>query len=116
MSRLKKMDKYAILWLDSQGFSLEEIMKETELSENVIKSCLEKHQTTNKNNNIETSTSPASKPKKNNLMINETAVKKNKTVMIMTQEQSMKNDAEKKNNNMNKPSSKIKNSIFRPNK
>lgn len=114
MTRLNQTQKYAIYWLNSQGSDVSAIANELEVTEDSIVKCLEKNQQINNDNAIKTSSSAAGNVKNKNLMINETSVKKNKTVMIMTKEASMQNDELKKN--QSSKSTKNSGAIFKPKK
>lgn len=118
MAKTSKMQQYAIQWLDSQNYSVAEIVNELNLSEKTVIGVLEKNKNPNTNAepvNIKTgseSVAPAKGSK--NLMINQTAVKKNNSVMIMTPEASMKNDEAKKKIN-DASTRQTHSAIFRPN-
>lgn len=114
MARLNQTQKYAIYWLNSQGSDNTTIAAELEITEDAVIKCLEKNQHINSDNAIKTSSSAAGNVKNKNLMINETSVKKNKTVMIMTKEASMQHDELKKN--QSNKSSKNSSAIFKPKK
>ncbi|NBX73263.1 MAG: hypothetical protein EBQ89_03075 [Alphaproteobacteria bacterium] len=85
MAKISKNNIYAIKYLFSQNFTLEQIAAETNLSIDSIQAIVESE------NLIKTNQQPTAK----DLMINKTAVKKNNTVAIMTQEASMMNDHNK---------------------
>lgn len=115
MAKTNKSQQYAIQWLDSQKLSISEISKELNVSEDIVSKVLEKHKQTNnkEETNIKTGSSSTSSGRSKNLMINQTSVKKNKSVMIMTPEASMNNDEARKNT---VGKGKINESaIFRPN-
>jgi hypothetical protein len=109
MSRLSKTETYAALWLASQGSDVASISKELKIEEKSIVSILEKHNSTN-TDKIKTGSGPTKQNKQKTLMVNETAVKKNKSVSVMTEAASQRNDQVIKNmrsTNNNK-------NIFRP--
>lgn len=95
MSRTSKIQKYAALWLSSQGHTVEDIAKELDLTEKQVSSVV---QNTTKPNAIRTKTEPVGSSPSKNLMIRETANKK-KHVAIMTKEASMVHDDAKNKNN-----------------
>lgn len=97
MSRITKTEKYAILWLNSQEINVETISKELGLTEQQINNVISKGETNKKNNNIKTKSQSMGVSPSKNLMIRETANKKNH-VAIMTKEASMVNDDAKKKN------------------
>ena len=108
--RINKEKGYAILWLHNAGKSENDIAEELGLSTKQIKNFL-------KNQNTETSslpikTSPVSS-KTEDLMIMETSVKKNKSVAIMTQAASERNDA-MRSKLINGNKNKSKDHIFKP--
>lgn len=111
MNRLKKTEKYAILWLNSQNNSTKEISNELDLPEKTVISFLEKNQQTGENK-IKTATSSAGKIRNKNLMITETAGKKNKGITVMTPEASMLGDDNKKQTPKN--NHRDKHAIFKP--
>jgi len=96
MARLNKKDKYAILWLSSQGLDTTAIVNELNIPEETVKNCLEKFKSINEDNNVKTTSSVVGEVKNKNLIVHQTAGKKNKGVSIMTPEASMVNDAAKK--------------------
>lgn len=110
MSKLSKVDSYAIKWLAHTGLNKSEISKELKISEEQIQKVLEKENPMQNNDKVKTGSSPV-KTQNKNLMINQTAGKKTKTVSIMTEAASQHNDQEiKKPRSSNKHSE----SIFRP--
>lgn len=117
MARLNKAQIYAINWLNHTGKDIDTIASELSLTVKQVTSVIEKNQTT-KNSDKEViktaSKSAAKKIVSKNLMINQTAGKKNNHVMIMTQEASMINDTVKKN--ITPQPNRNSSSIFRPNK
>jgi hypothetical protein len=111
MSRVNKTQSYAALWLNSQGWSITKISNELDLTEKQIQNLIEKSQKTNDSNPIKTVSSPVATSPSKNLMIRETANKRN-NVSIMTKESSMLNDELKK-----KTAPPVRNNtgIYRPN-
>jgi transposase len=114
MSRLKKVEKYAIQWLAYKGNDSKNISNELNIPEKTVINCLEKHQEISADNAIKTATSSVSKVKNKNLMITETAAKRNKSVAIMTEAASMVGDELKKSIKNNTQSNKNNESIYRP--
>lgn len=115
MSRLKKIEIYAINWLNAQKLSPENIANELNLKVDQVKKTLEKNQVArSEESEIKTHSQPVNNSKSKDLMITSTSVKKNKNVSIMTKEASEYNDAVKKNTS---PSSRNNSGIFitRPN-
>lgn len=92
MSKLTKVDGYAILWLSHSGMDVATISKELKLPEKSITNLLEKKNGTNETNKVKTGSEPVGKTKPKTLMINETASKKKKSVSVMTEAASQKND------------------------
>ena len=117
MSRLNKVQIYAIRWLNSQGKNPNEIATELSLSENQISKTLEKYGASldaNQDKPIKTVSEPvAAKPKSKtqDLMIRHTSAKKTNNVSIMTKEASALND-ELKRNQASHP--RTEQNIFRP--
>lgn len=99
MSKLTKVDSYAILWLAHSGMDVAGISKELKLPEKSIINLLEKQNGTNETNNVKTGSEPVGKTRPKTLMINETASKKKKSVSVMTEAASQKNDEIIKNIN-----------------
>lgn len=99
MSTINNSKKYAIMWLNSQGKSNDDIAKELSVSIEAVSKIISEIP--------QPQTQPISSK---NLMITHTAGKKNNTVAIMTKEASELNDAKSKNIQQ-KP---ISNGIFRP--
>jgi|688.fasta_scaffold208402_4 hypothetical protein len=89
MARLSKANKYAILWLKSQGKSADTIQKELDVTLKQIESV----EPLSENTESKSSTKKTSK----DFMIHETA-NRIKSVAIMTKEASSMNDDFKKNN------------------
>lgn len=114
MSRINKVQTYAALWLDFQGWSTSKIANELDLTEKQIHSIIKKSKNQNqeKDSAIRTVSSPVAQSPSKNLMIRETANKK-KTVTIMTKESSMINDENKKQNQP--PLIRNNTGIYRPN-
>lgn len=111
MAKLSKTEKYAIQWLSYQGLDTASISKELKISETSINNVLEKNQHINGDNKVKSGSEPV-KNKSKTLMINQTAVKKTKSVSIMTEAASQQGDEARKkvsirNNNKN---------IYRPTK
>lgn len=109
MSRLNKTQKYAIQWLNSKNYGIDQIANELNIDVKQIKSVLEKNTETSDKSNIKTTSSVAG-DKKKNLMIMETSGKKNRSVAIMTKEASFKVD-EMRNKSTSRNISK---NIFKP--
>ena len=103
MARLSKINRYAILWLKSQGMATEDISKEIGLSTKQIESV----EVPNK----ETITESISRKTSKDFMIHETANRVN-SVAIMTKEASSMNDDFKKTNKPNN-TSRNQNNIHR---
>lgn len=94
MSRLNKLQIYAIQWLNSQNKKPEDIAQDLDLKIDTVLKTLEKYNTNNISNSIKTTNEPVIDKKKNrNLLINETSGKKNKSVSIMTKEASEYHDS-----------------------
>lgn len=81
MVKLSKTETYAILWLSHTGLDAAAISKELKLPEEKIIKVLEKKQPMSNDEKIKTGSEPV---QGKNLMINETAGKKTKSVSIMT--------------------------------
>jgi hypothetical protein len=107
MASLAKKDKYAILWLNSQGKSTEEISKDLGFSIKQVAAIVTKN-----SSEIKTTSGPVKKYPSKELMITESASKKNR-VAIMTKESSAINDEQRKKNQAKSP--KLEKGIFRPN-
>jgi hypothetical protein len=105
MAKLSKANKYAILWLNNSGESIDKISAELELSEKQINEVLEA--------NIKTDIVP--KPNAKSLMITHTSGKKLNNVAIMTKDASAIADKNRKQAESSPGRSQEKN-IFRPNK
>lgn len=116
MARLSKTETCAILWLNSQNKSPEEIAQELSLTTKQVVGVIEKNGKTLPagESPIKTvSESTAKKSKSKNLMITQTRDKKINNVSIMTREASSLNDELKKNFTTKTFN---ENTIFRPNK
>jgi len=111
MPKTIKNNEYAVLWLNHNGLSIEDISSELRITEKQVSSVLEKQKETK--NNVKTSSNPVKASPSKNLMIRETANRKSH-VAIMTKESSMINDEAKKKN---APVTKTKDTpgIYRPN-
>ena len=93
MSRISKVQTYAVNWLSQQGKTTDEISEELKLSTDQVKKILEKNnKVNNEGASIKTTQEPAVSKSKN-MMINTTMGKQSKTVSIMTREASEYNDA-----------------------
>lgn len=112
MNKLDKTQKYAIQWLNSQKYSTLEIANELEINEKSVVSFLEKNEKINDDNKIKTTSSSAGKVKNKNLMITESAAKKNRGVTIMTPDASMSNDHFKQKSSTK--NTKNQSAIFNP--
>ena len=91
MARLNKTQKYAIQWLNSNGKTIEEISSELDISAKQVGSVLEKGSDAGNTDKVPVATSKVGNVP--NLMINETAAKRNRGVAIMTREASEVHDA-----------------------
>lgn len=94
MSRISKSEKYAILWLHSQGHNIEDISKEINIDDlskikRIIGSSQSKNIDTDQSHNVIKTTSEPVKQKTpfQNLMINNSTSGKN-NVSIMTKDAS----------------------------
>lgn len=110
MARINKMQKYAILWLSSQGLDTEAIVAETKLGKTQIANTITEYANKTSEKGLQTKTSPVNGSRSKNLMITESS-NKTRSVAIMTKEASQLNDDLKKNTNS---SSKIQKGIYRP--
>lgn len=93
MSRLKKVQQYAIQWLDYHNHDSKYISKDLNVPENTIIKFLEKNRLINTKNKIKTSSSITGKVKNKNLMITrspETRCAKNSSIKF----QPIKNEKE----------------------
>lgn len=109
MARLTKTQKYAIQWLNSNGHTNTDIASELDISEKQVSSVLEKNTGTGENQKVPIAKSKAGQIP--NLMITETAAKRNKGVAIMTREASEVHDAARSKLTNTKKSQE---GIFRP--
>lgn len=96
MARTSKVETYAVQWLAYKGHDVASISKELKIPEKTVLSILEKNENTNNSNKIKTASSKVTGTGQN-LMINETAVKKTKSVSVMTEAASQRNDEVIKN-------------------
>lgn len=111
MARPSKAQQYAILWLNSQNMTTQQIAEELSISEKQVQSAVEKH-TPPAEPAIQTAKQPVG-TRSQNLMIRQTSGKKTNTVAIMTGEASMLNDSLKDKSQQQRNTDKY---IFRPNK
>lgn len=112
MAKLNKTQKYAVLWLNSQGWAATKIASELSLTDNQVANTVKSNDLSGEEPKIKTVSSPVkqqSPPK--SLMITESAGK-TRSVSIMTKEASQLNDEFKKNANA---VPKRQKGIFRPN-
>jgi hypothetical protein len=110
MARTNKIQKYAALWLSSQGWDLTKIANELSLTNSQVKNVVENPEVAAAAAIKTVSSSMGNSPSKN-LMINESPGKR--SVSIMTKEASELNDA-LKSKTVIPVSSKIQQGIFRP--
>lgn len=110
MARINKMQKYAILWLNSQGLDPEAIANETKLGVTQINNTINSATDKPSNKGVQTKTSPVNGSRSKNLMITQSS-NKTRNVSIMTKEASQLNDDLKKN--VSTPN-KIQKGIYRP--
>lgn len=110
MSRVSKLEAYAVQWLAYKGNDVAFISKELKIEEQKVTEILEKCENVDNSNKIKTG-SGSVKASEKTLMVNETAVKKTKSVSIMTEAASQKNDEILKNM---PPVAKHHDAIFRP--
>lgn len=113
MSKSKKIQEYAVLWLNSQRVSVEDMTKEVELTKRQINTILKKYHTSQSQPEKDTDRriKPNDHHNTKNLMIMDSGAKKFR-VAIMTKDASMANDAILKNL-PNQPNQS--NFIYRPN-
>lgn len=115
MNKITKKDRYAIEFLYLKKYSEDEIAKELDLNVSQVKRFINKNlidqNTENTENTEKTTKKESPKNKTKNLMIRETAGKKNNSVSIMTQGASQISDEFYKN--MNKSSKNTDNYIYR---
>lgn len=112
MAKLSKSNTYAVLWLNHNGSSVDDIASELSITAKQVNTVLEKNNTTNTDSPIKTTQQSVSVNNKN-LMITETMNKKKNTVAIMTQQASSVNDEVRQKMPANNPR-KVNSSIFRP--
>lgn len=114
MARLNKSQKYAILWLNSTGMSIDDISTELDIGVKQVNGVLEKNTNVVSQNNIQTKSEPVgqNKTSSKDLMIRHTSAKKTNSVAIMTKEASELNDHARSQNQTNP---NIQKNIFRPN-
>jgi hypothetical protein len=110
MARSSKIETYAVQWLALKGYDVAFISKELKIEEEKVRSILEKGENIDNNNKIKNGSSSV-KAGEQNLMINETAVKRTKSVSVMTEAASQRNDETLKNM---QPQAKHSEAIFRP--
>lgn len=110
MARMNKLQKYAVLWLNSQGMDVDAISAETKLGKTQISNTISEQDSKASKKGLQTKTSPVNGSRSKNLMITETS-NKTRSVAIMTPEASQLNDDLKKN--ISTPS-KIQKGIYRP--
>lgn len=91
--RLNRSQKYAIQWMVQEGQEVTQIVKELKIPTDVVTKFIEKNCKPNKNNSLETKSSPV---KAKDLMVSKTAEKGTKNVAIMTKEASELADEFKK--------------------
>lgn len=115
MSKLNKVQTYAIRWLHHEGKSSEDIASELSITQNQVEKTLEKYSDVqNDSSSIKTKTEPVGKKsttKSQDLMIRHSSNKKTNNVSIMTKEASALNDEIKKSNQFHP---KTEQNIFRP--
>lgn len=109
-TKITKLQKYSILWLNHNKLSVDQIAEELNLSKKQIDTVISENTNTDK---VKTKSSPVGNSPSKNLMIRETANKKSH-VAIMTKESSMVNDEAKKQNTNTKSTKDIP-GIYRPN-
>lgn len=119
MSKVTKVQTYAVCWLNTLNKSSLDIADELNLTEKQVLNILEKNtspqteQTIESLKTVTSSVSPKITPK--DLMINQTSAKKINSVSIMTKEASeLSDELRKKAQGNNKTDSQR--GIFRPNK
>lgn len=105
MAKLSKANKYAILWLNHTGESIDKISSELGVSEKQINEAL--------TTNVQAQAMP--QPNAKNLMITHTSGKKLNTVAIMTKDASAMADETRKQA-ISSPGRNQEKNIFRPNK
>jgi DNA-binding transcriptional regulator GbsR (MarR family) len=110
MARINKIQKYAILWLSSEGYDVDYIVSETKLSKTQITNTITEQNNKTAEKGLKTKTSPVNGSRSKNLMITETS-NKTRNVAVMTKEASQLNDDLKKNI---VPTTKTQTGIYRP--
>ncbi len=111
MGRINKTQKYAAMWLHSQGWAVSKIASELELTDSQIKNAVKGSQ--QQASCIKTKSSVVSKdPNSKNLMITESNSGKH-NVAVMTKAASERNDAASKAHRQQTPPDNP--NIFRPN-
>lgn len=119
MSKLNKIQIYAICWLNSINKSTLDIADELKVTEKQVLTVLEKNtspkteETDNQLKTVTSSATPKITPK--DLMINQTSAKKTNSVSIMTKEASELSDELRKKVSSNSKTDQQR-GIFRPNK
>lgn len=115
MSRLNNIQKYAILWLNSQSYTIPQMVEELDISKKQIEYVIKQYQINSiedTNTAIKTASSVVSKSSSSkNLMITESVGGKHK-VAVMTKAASELVDETRKSNIV---STKNSDHIFRPN-
>lgn len=115
MSKINKSDKYAVLWLNSQGYSIDNISKELKLTEvqikNIVKKYIDDQPRQDKIPTTSSSVSGLSNPK--HLMITESQSGKHK-VAVMTKAASELSDEARKTNTKQSYTKPLPH-IYRPN-
>lgn len=110
MAKINKIQKYAILWLNSKGYDIDSIVSETKLSKAQITNTITEQDNKTIEKGLKTKTAPVNGSRSKNLMITESS-NKTRNVAIMTKEASQLNDDLKKNIS---PTSKTQKGIYRP--
>jgi|694.fasta_scaffold82970_3 hypothetical protein len=111
-ARITKTQKYAIMWLHSQGQESASIAKELDVDTKSVDRILEKTTNTKGSDKIKTTSEVVGKTSSKELMIRHTSSKKNNSVAIMTKEASEVNDHARPTNTANPRNQKH---IFKPN-
>lgn len=109
-TKITKLQKYSVLWLNHNKMSVDQIMEELNLTKKQVDLVISENTNTDK---VKTKSSPVGNSSSKNLMIRETANKRSH-VAIMTKEASMINDEAKKQNT-NTKNTKDTPGIYRPN-
>lgn len=109
MPRINRTQKYAALWLNSQGWDTSKISSELELTDGQVKRIIKETQDENK---IKTASSVVSKnPNSKNLMITESQSGKHKVAVMTKAASEVNDDNAKKYKNNTKVSD---DNIYRP--